>query len=66
MSQQAIALALFILEEAIKREPELAAAVRDMLKKSDPTPEEWAALRARVMAQDYAAYVPESALGNGG
>ena len=62
MPPQAIALALFIVEEAIKMEPAIAAALKDIFTRPDPTAEDWAMLRARIVAKDYADYVPDSAL----
>ena len=62
MPPEAIQLGLFILEEAIKNEPAIAAEIRELLKKNDPTPEDWAALRARVASKTYRDYVPATAL----
>jgi hypothetical protein len=62
MPPQALALAFFLIEEGIKLEPGLAEDLRNLFTKADPTPEDWAALRAKVTAKSYADYVPASAL----
>jgi hypothetical protein len=60
--ETAVQLAIFAIEEAIKEEPAIAAALKDIFTKADPTAADWAALRARIAAKDYADYVPDSAL----
>ena len=62
MPPQALTLALFLVEEGIKLEPSIAAELKALLEKTDPTPADWDALRAKVMAKSYADYVPASAL----
>jgi DNA polymerase III subunit gamma/tau len=62
MPPQALSLVFFLLEEAIKNEPAIADEVRSLLNKADPTPEDWALLRANVRDKTYAQYVPASAL----
>ena len=62
MPPQALELSLFILEEAIKAAPAIAEDLRAMLAKPDPTPEDWALLRARITAKTYRDYVPSTAL----
>jgi len=55
-------LAIFILQEAVQNAPAIYAELQKLFTKSDPTPEDWADLRARVKAKDYRAYVPATAL----
>jgi len=62
MPPQAIQLGLFVLEEAIKNEPAIAAAIRNLFAKGDPTPEDWQALRLMVALKTYRDYVPATAL----
>jgi hypothetical protein len=62
MPPETIQLGLFVLEEAIKEEPAIAAAIRDMLADGDPTADDWAALRLKVATKRYADYVPASIL----
>jgi hypothetical protein len=62
MPPQAISLALFILQEAVTYGPELYADLAALFSKPDPTPEDWEALRSKVLAQTYAQLVPNSAL----
>lgn len=57
MNPQAIALALFILEQAIKEGPGLAADLAALFGKPDPTAEDWADLRAKILAKSYDDYV---------
>lgn len=65
MPPQALALALFIIEEGIKLEPAIAAEIQALLTDPDPTPEKWAALRAKIASKTYFAYVPASTLSIG-
>jgi hypothetical protein len=62
MPPQAIQLGLFVLEEAIKNEPAIAAELQKLFTKADPTAEDWAALRAKVLAKSYKDFVPDTAL----
>ena len=62
MPPESLQLALFIIEEGIKLEPAVADELRALFTKADPTPADWAALRAKVVSKNYAAYVPASAL----
>lgn len=62
MPPQALALAFFIIEEAIKLEPAIAAEIQSLLAKGDPTADDWTALRAKIATKTYADYVPASAL----
>ncbi len=62
MGPEAISLAVFIIQEAVKNEPAIADAIRSLFNKADPTPDDWAALRAKVQGKSYADYVPDSAL----
>src|ERR1700690_2995156 len=62
MPPETLSLVFFILEEAIKEEPAIATALKNLFSKSDPTPDDWAALRAKVAAKSYEDYVPQSAL----
>lgn len=62
MPPETLQLALFAIEEGIKLEPGIAAAISSMFAKGDPTPADWAALRAKVAAKNYSDYVPASAL----
>ncbi len=61
MPLESVQLGLFVIEEAIKYEPAIAAAIRDLFVKTDPTPEDWQALRAKV-GKGYRDYVPATAL----
>jgi hypothetical protein len=65
MPPQALQLAFFLIEEGIKLEPAIAAELRALLNKNDPTAEDWAALRSRVQSKTYLDYVPASALAAG-
>ena len=62
MPPETIQLGLFVIEEAIKEEPAIAAAIRDMFSKGDPIPDDWKALRAKVAAKKYSDYVPATIL----
>ena len=62
MESEAASLAMFVIQEAIKAEPAIAAVLRDLFNKADPTPEDWAATRARIASKSYRDYVPQSDL----
>src|SRR6266404_855040 len=62
MPPESIQLAIFIVEEAIKAEPAIAAMLQQLFNKADPTPADWAQLRAAVAGKSYGDYVPDSAL----
>lgn len=62
MPPQAVALALFAIQEAIKEGPELYRDIQAIFAKPEPTAQDWEALRAKVLAKSYADYVPTSAL----
>lgn len=62
MPPQAIGLAFFIVEEAIKQEPAIASALQSLFSKGIPSPDDWALLRSQVSSKSYHDYVPDSAL----
>ena len=62
MTPEMLSLLFFILEEAIKEEPAIAADLQSIFSKASPTAADWAALRAKVTAKGYGDYVPDSAL----
>lgn len=57
MSPTIIAAALEILELAVKEAPAIKQAFTALIQKENPTPEEWAALRATILAKSYEDYV---------
>lgn len=57
-----VSLALFIIQEAVKLEPSIAAEIQTLLAKGDPTDADWEALRASVASKSYESYVPATAL----
>ena len=57
-----LALIFSLVEEAVKITPGLVTAFEEIFSKPNPTPEDWAALRAKVLAENYADYVPASDL----
>ncbi len=62
MTPAALQLALFILQEAIRLEPSIAAEVSALLQKPNPTAADWEALRTRITLKTYWDDVPASAL----
>lgn len=62
MPPDTLDLAFFILQEAIKAEPAIAAEVQTLLAKGDPTDADWAALRTRIKAKTYKDLVPDTGL----
>ena len=51
MTPALIATILSLVETAINQEPAIAAALKDIFSKADPTPADWAAVRAAVLAE---------------
>lgn len=62
MPPQAVQLAIFLIQQLIAHEPEIAAEIKALLTKSDPTDDEWKALHNKVIAKGYRDYVPASVL----
>ena len=57
-----LALIVTIVEEAIKVAPSFAVAMKTIFTKDNPTPADFAALRAAVASESYAQFVPASDL----
>jgi hypothetical protein len=62
MSPLAISLIVQLLEEAINVAPAAYADFQEIFAKTNPTPDDWTALRNKVLSSNYAAYVPASDL----
>jgi hypothetical protein len=62
MDPATINLALMGVEFLVKEAPEVAAELKSLFSKTEPTPADWNALRARVLAKSYEQLVPNSAL----
>jgi hypothetical protein len=63
MPPQLAALAVFGLQELIKRFPELYASLSQLFtRKEPPTDAEWDELRAKITSKSYKDYVPTTAL----
>lgn len=58
MSPAMIAGILTLIEQAIADEPQIAAAIKTIFAKADPSPADWQAVRAAVLAKTYKDYVP--------
>jgi hypothetical protein len=62
MNPAFIAMVLSMVEQLIENEPEIAAELKAIFTKDNPTPADWLALHQKVLAKTYADYVPASAL----
>lgn len=60
MPPQALSLAFFVLQEAIKAEPAIATAIQNLFTKGVPTEKDWADLHVEVGAWQYKTFVPAS------
>jgi hypothetical protein len=60
MNPAMLAALIGLIEQAITQEPKIAAALHDIFSKPNPTPDDWTALRAQVLAKGYDDYVPGS------
>lgn len=61
MEGEAFSLATFIIEEAVKNEPAIAADIQEMFGKGVPTTADWETLRGK-WGKSYRDYVPGSDL----
>jgi hypothetical protein len=62
MNPAMLAIVVSLVEEAIKQEPAIVAEFQNIFSKPNPTPEDWQALRVKVLAKSYGDYVPDSAI----
>lgn len=54
-----LALVIGLVEEAIKLYPSIADEIKAITSKPNPTPEDWFALKSRIMAMDFATLAPD-------
>ena len=66
MSPALIAIIISLVEEAVKLAPGVYEDLQLIFSKPNPTPDDWEALRAKVLSVSYADYVPASALASAG
>jgi hypothetical protein len=62
MTPALIAAIIALIQEAIAQEPQIAAELSAIFSGPQPTPADWQALRAKVLGQSYASFVPASSL----
>jgi len=62
MSSAVIALVISLIEEIIKLEPTVAAEIQTLMAKTDATPADWQALKAKVLGETYESLVPDTKL----
>ena len=55
-----LALIIGLVEEAIKLYPTLAADIKTITSKPDPTPADWAALKQRINDMSFEALAPDA------
>ena len=60
MNPALIPLILGLVELMVKYEPAIAADLKNIFSKSDPTPEDWMALRAKVCGTPFEALAPDA------
>lgn len=60
MNPATIALVIGLIEEAIKEEPAIAAELQALFSKPNPTPEDWQALRTKVLSQSFEQIAPDA------
>jgi hypothetical protein len=58
MNPAMFGLILSLVEEAIKLEPTIQKELHDLFSKKDATLDDWAAMRARIVAKRYSDYDP--------
>jgi len=62
MTPAMLAIILSLVEEAINITPGIVADIQAIFNNPNPTPADWEALRAKVLAKGYADYVPSTTL----
>ena len=62
MSQALLAIIVSLVEEAVKLAPSIVADFQAIFNKPNPTPADWSALRASILAKNYEDFVPDTAL----
>lgn len=62
MSPAALALIVGLVEEAIKDTPALISELQTIFNNANPTADDWAALRARVLSDTFASLAPDAPL----
>ncbi len=60
MNPATIALIIGLVEEAIKDYPAIVAEFKTIFSKTNPTPEDWLALKASVQAQTFESIAPDA------
>lgn len=62
MNPALLAIIVSLIEEAVAQTPAIIADIQAIFNNPSPTPADWEALRAKVLAKTYADFVPASAL----
>lgn len=62
MTPEEINLAIMGVEYLVKEYPIVSAELKKLLSKPNPTPQDWADMRAGVLAETYEKLVPNSQL----
>ncbi|HVV01395.1 MAG TPA: hypothetical protein VHH88_08535 [Verrucomicrobiae bacterium] len=62
MPPQIVSLIVFGLQQLIQHEPEIAAEIKTLFTKTEPTAADWMQLHLKVAAKSYADYVPVTVL----
>ena len=60
MSPAIIALIIGLVEELIKYSPQIGAELRVIFAKKEPTPEDWLALKIKVLGTPFEALAPDA------
>jgi hypothetical protein len=60
MNPAMLAMIVGLVEEAIKLAPHIRADLQTIFSHPNPTPEDWAALRAKVLATSFESLAPDA------
>lgn len=60
MNPATIALAIQFIQLAIQEEPAIAAELKAILSKADPTPADWEALKQKVLGDSFESLAPDA------
>lgn len=62
METSFIVALIALVEKAVEKSPEFAAALKNIFSKSDPTAEDWETEKNAILAKSYKDFVPGSSL----
>lgn len=62
MNPAILAVIIELIREGVKSYPQLAEELKAIFSKPEPTPEDWLALRTKVLSQSFESLAPHATL----